>query len=97
LERATPVALVFCNKGASGVSRGPDLLNWFSKREILKYDGLDVAPIITTIDPHTVRISITSIERVRLAKDRWQDVTILYDIGHIGHPSARDPPPGRAF
>ena len=26
------------------------------------------------------------------AKDRWQDITILYDIDRVAHPSENDPP-----
>jgi len=74
------------------LSRGPGLIKRFDENEILRYDGSDVPPTITTINAHTVRISIDHVSSVAFAKDRWEDVTIVYDIGRIDFPRAGDPP-----
>ena len=74
------------------LSRGPRLVKRFDEAEILRYDGSDVPPTITTIDAHAVRISIDRVSSVAIAKDRWNDISIVYDIGRIDFPQEGDPP-----
>lgn len=74
------------------ISQGTGLLGWFGEREVIKYFGPEVLPTVTVIDPHTVLISITSVESIIFARDRWRDIAIRYDIGHINYSGKRDPP-----
>jgi hypothetical protein len=74
------------------VSRGPGLLDWFGKTEIFKYDGIpEIKPVVTAVDRHTVRISVEAVSSVHFAKKRWEDLTIVYDIGSIEYPRKGDP------
>jgi len=77
------------------VARSTGPLSWFGwgRSEIFKAFGdPEEAPVVTAIDPHTVRISISWVGATIFAKDRWQDITILYDIDRVARPSENDPP-----
>ena len=77
------------------VARSTGVLSWFGlgRSEIFKALGdPEVPPVVTAIDPHTVRISINWVGETIFAKDRWQDITILYDIDRVARPSENDPP-----
>ena len=77
------------------IARSAGLLSWLGlgKTEIFRgFGDSDAEPVVTAIDPHTVRISINWVGETIFAKDRWQDITILYDIDKIAHPSENDPP-----
>jgi hypothetical protein len=74
------------------VSHGSGLLGWLGRTDIIRDQGNpEVRPIMTSMDPHTVRISIAHIERVLFAKHQWRDVTLLYDIDRIDYPARDDP------
>ena len=75
-------------------SRGQGLPGWFSKREIFKYTGgPDISLALTASDRNSVRVSVEAVSSIHFARDRWEDVTIIYNIGHIEYPSANDPKP----
>lgn len=73
------------------VSRGSGSSDQVGRTEIFKYDGPMEPPTITEIDPRTIRISVGAISSIYFAKEQWDGITILYDIGHIDYPSRNDP------
>ncbi len=48
----------------------------------------EVRPIIKLIDPHTIQISIAWVSDVYFKHDKWEDLSIEYDIGRIDYPSS---------
>lgn len=48
----------------------------------------EVRPIIKLIDPHTIQISIAWVSDVYFKNDKWEDLSIEYDIGRIDYPSS---------
>jgi len=75
------------------ISRESGLPSWFNKTEIFVYDGVpERTPTITMVDRHTVRISVEAVSSIVSAKDRWEDITILHNIGHVSFPDRNDPP-----
>ncbi|MBS0219455.1 MAG: hypothetical protein JSR91_01815 [Proteobacteria bacterium] len=74
------------------VSRRSGSSDQVGRTEIFKYDGPMEPPTITEIDPRTIRISVGAISSIYFAKEQWDGIAILYDIGHIDYPGRNDPP-----
>lgn len=77
------------------ISRSSSLLSslGWGNTEIFRATGIfEAAPTVTAIDPHAVQIGIDWVSRIDFAQDRWEDLTVLYHIGQIEHPSKNDPP-----
>jgi len=49
-------------------------------------------PAITSIDEHTVQMSIRKVRVIYCRRNKWEDLTIKYDIGFIEYPDNRGPP-----
>jgi len=63
------------------------------KRTLLfKYFPVYVGPYptITSIDEHTVQISVSRVSSIFCRRDRWDALTIRYDIGGIAYPNRTD-------
>jgi hypothetical protein len=72
------------------VARSSGPLGWFGwgRTDIFRARSeTDMTAVVTAIDPHTVRVSINRVSAVDFAKGRWEDLTILYDIGGFRYPS----------
>lgn len=55
--------------------------------------GANPVPIITSVDEHTVQISLSNVGSIDCRKDKWGALTIKYDIGAIKYPSVHAQPP----
>jgi hypothetical protein len=55
--------------------------------------GANPVPIITSVDEHTVQISLSNVGSIDCRKDNWGALTIKYDIGAIKYPSVHAQPP----
>jgi len=59
-----------------------------SQTAIFKYDpGRYLPPEIRATGAHSVQISIPSISSEFFRKDKWEDLSIEYDLGQIDYPS----------
>jgi hypothetical protein len=58
------------------------------KTLLFLYDSLEV-PAITSIDERTIQITLGDVDAIFCRKDRWQDLTIKYDIRSIRPPGSR--------
>jgi hypothetical protein len=62
-----------------------------NKAAVFKYDpGSDELPVVTSVDRHTVLISLRSVSSIFFRKHSWADLAITYNIGDIHYPD-RDP------
>lgn len=61
------------------------------KTLLFKYDPVyvDPYPTITSIDEHTVEISISRVSFIFCRRDRWDALTVKYDIGVVDYPDAQ--------
>lgn len=66
-----------------------------SKRtRIFQYSRyIDPVPTITSIDEHTVQISISRVSTIDCRRDKWGALRIKYDIGGVQYPSVQAQPP----
>jgi hypothetical protein len=65
-----------------------------TKTRLFQYTrGANPVPIITSIDEHTVQISLSSVGAIACRRDRWGPLTIKYDIGAVEYPSVHAQPP----
>jgi len=58
------------------------------KTLLFLYDSPEV-PAITSIDERTIQIALGDVDTIFCRKDRWQDLTIKYDIRSIRQPGSR--------
>jgi hypothetical protein len=60
------------------------------KTLLFKYGpaGVNPMPVITSVDPHTVQISVPRISDLILRRDSWEGLSINYNIGIIDYPSS---------
>ncbi len=57
------------------------------KTLLFLYRSVEV-PAITSIDEQTIQIALDDVNSVFCRKDRWQDLTIRYDILSIRYPGS---------
>lgn len=58
-----------------------------SKTAIFEYSPASLElPTITTIDQHTILISLKSVSSILQRRDKWSGWTIVYAIGEVRHP-----------
>ncbi len=62
-----------------------------SKTLLFLYSSLEV-PDITSVDEHTIRITVGTIDSIFCRKDTWEGLTIKYDIGGIRYSGTRAEP-----
>ena len=55
--------------------------------------GANPVPIITSVDEHTVQISLSNVGSIDCRKDKWGALTIKYDIGAVEYPGVHAQPP----
>jgi hypothetical protein len=62
------------------------------KTLLFKYvpPGFDAVPYITSLDEHAVQISIRRVPFVFCRRDKWQTLTVRYDIGVVDYHSGTD-------
>jgi hypothetical protein len=58
------------------------------KTLLFLYHSLEV-PMITSLDEHTVQIALGDVDQVFCREDKWQDLTIQYDVRSVRHPGHR--------
>jgi len=58
------------------------------KTLLLLYDSLEV-PTITSVGERTIQIALGDVDQVFCREDKWQDLTIKYDIRSIRYPRDR--------
>lgn len=58
------------------------------KTLLFLYHSLEV-PVITPISEHAIQITLGDIDHVFCREDKWQDLTIRYDIRSIRYPENR--------
>lgn len=67
------------------------------RRKILLFKyvpaGVTGLPVIIPIDEHTVQISISRVSSLFCRTDKWDALTVKYDIGVIDYPDSRARPP----
>ena len=75
------------------IARSSGPLSWFGGGKTVIFQArTEATAVVRAIDPHTVRISIDWVPSVDFAKDRWEDIKILYDIDGIEYPSMNSSP-----
>ncbi len=59
------------------------------KALLFKYGpaGQNPFPVIRSIDQHTVQISVPRLSDVIFQSERWDDLSVIYDIGNIDYPA----------
>lgn len=63
------------------------------KAPLFTYTGdAHPVPAITSIDEHTVQMSIRKVRVIHCRRNKWEDLTIKYDIRFIEYPDNRGPP-----
>jgi hypothetical protein len=64
------------------------------KTLLFKYvpPGFDAVPTITSLDEHTVRISIRRVPTIFCRSEKWQTLTVKYDIGVVDYPARSGEP-----
>lgn len=63
-----------------------------SKKTLLfLYNSLEV-PTITSVDQHTLQIALGDINSILCRRDKWEGLTIKYDIRGILYPGSRAEP-----
>jgi hypothetical protein len=55
--------------------------------------GFDAVPAIASLDEHTVQISIRRVPVIFCRKEKWETLTISYDIGAVEFPGVHAQPP----
>jgi hypothetical protein len=65
------------------------------KTLLFKYAPIYVEPYptITSIGEHAVQISVSSVSSLFCRRDKWDDLTVKYDIGAVEYPSVQAQPP----
>jgi hypothetical protein len=64
------------------------------KTRLFQYHrGTNPVPIITSIDEHTVQISLSNAGSISCRREKWGALTIKYDIGAVKYPSVHAHPP----
>lgn len=65
------------------------------KTLLFKYTPFYVGPYptITSIGEHTVQISVSRVSSLFCRRDKWDDLTVKYDIGAVEYPSVQAQPP----
>jgi hypothetical protein len=60
------------------------------KTLLFKYGpaGTDPVAVITSVDEHTVQISVKRISDVVFQKDSWEGLSVNYNIGFIDYPGS---------
>ena len=58
------------------------------KTLLFLYNSLEV-PTITSVGEHAVQITLSDVDQVFCRQDKWQDLTIKYDIRRIRYPENR--------
>ena len=60
------------------------------KSLLFKYvpPGYDAIPSITPVDEHTIQISIWRVPIIFCRRDKWETLTVKYDIGVVDDPFA---------
>jgi hypothetical protein len=58
------------------------------KTLLFLYHSVEV-PAITSVDERTIQIALGNVNSIFCRKDRWQDLTIKYDIRNIRYPGSR--------
>jgi|ERR1051326_303035 hypothetical protein len=60
-----------------------------NKELLFKYGpaGVDPLPIITSVDQHTIQISVPRISDVIFRRDNWEGLSVIYSIGIIDYPT----------
>jgi hypothetical protein len=58
------------------------------KTLLFKYfpPGFDATPTIALLDEHTIQISIWRVPIIFCRKDKWETLTVKYDIGVVDYP-----------
>jgi hypothetical protein len=59
------------------------------KTLLLKYGpaGVDPLPVITSVDQHTVQISVSRISDLLFHLDNWEGLSVNYNIGVVDYPA----------
>jgi hypothetical protein len=55
--------------------------------------GANPVPVITSIDEHTIQISLSSAGSIDCRKEKWGRLRIKYDIGAVEYPGLHAQPP----
>jgi hypothetical protein len=65
------------------------------KALLFKYTPYYVGPypIITSIGEHTVQISVSRVSSIFCRSDKWDALTVKYDIGSVEYPGVQSQPP----
>jgi hypothetical protein len=65
------------------------------KTLLFKYvpPGYDAIPSIAAVDEHTVQISIWRVPQILCRSEKWQTLTVKYDIGVVEYPGVHAQPP----
>jgi hypothetical protein len=48
--------------------------------------GFDAIPTITALDDHTIQLSIWRVPTIFCRKDKWETLTVRYNIGVVDYP-----------
>jgi hypothetical protein len=64
------------------------------KTLLFKYvpPGFDAIPTITSVDEHTIQISIRRVPTIFCRRDKWETLTVKYDIGVVDYPGRSGEP-----
>jgi hypothetical protein len=64
------------------------------KTLLFKYvpPGFDAIPTIASLDEHTVQISIWRVPTIFCRKEKWETLTVKYDIGVVDYPGRNGEP-----
>lgn len=84
-------------KGSAEISVSASKTKRGKKVLIFKYESMhdgsrDAEPVITPVDDRTIQISVKHIASLICRVERWEALTVEYDIGRVveGNPSPRE-------
>ena len=65
------------------------------KTLLLKYTPIYVGPYptITSIGEHVIQISVSRVSSIFCRRDKWDALTVKYDIGSVEYPGVQSQPP----
>ena len=78
-------------KGPGEISVFVSKANWRKKTLLFKYEAMhdsssDALPVVTSVDEHTVQISVKHVASIVCRTDKWGTLAVRYNIGLVVDP-----------
>jgi hypothetical protein len=78
-------------KGPGEISVFVSKANWRKKTLLFKYEAMhdassDAWPVVTSVDEHTVQISVKHVASIVCRSDKWGTLAVRYNIGLVVDP-----------